>query len=182
MKLILYTPLQTLNKAFRKEKVSRDGFNQFKNELRVLVNRINEDESEEHLKYPLRDFLKNKFYSDHEINTKGRTDLGIYLDKTDKSKLGVIFETKKPSNAGDMITVSDINKKAMHEAILYYLKERIDENNSEVKTIIITNIYEWFIFNAHDFERLFYKSNLTKEYGRKGLAHTAADTGSCCYE
>jgi adenine-specific DNA-methyltransferase len=166
MKLILNTPLQTLNKAFRKEKVTRDSFTRFKNELKVLINCINEDESEEHLKYPLRDFLKNTFYSDHEINTKGKTDLGIYLDKTDKSKLGVIIETKKPSNAVDMISAADINKKAMHEAILYYLRERIDEKNNEVKTIIITNIYEWFIFNAHDFERLFFKSNLTKEYGK----------------
>jgi type II restriction/modification system DNA methylase subunit YeeA len=166
MRLYLNSPLQSLNKAFRKEKISRDSFNKFKDELKVLINRINEDESEEHLKYPLRDFLKNTFYSDHEINTKGKTDLGVYLDKTDKSKLGVIIETKKPSNAGDMITAADINKKAMHEAILYYLRERIDENNNEVKTIIITNIYEWFIFNAHDFERLFYRSNLTKEYGK----------------
>ena len=166
MKLALNTPLQTLNKAFRKEKVSRDSFTGFNNELKVLIKCINEEESEEHLKYPLRDFLKNTFYSDHEINTKGKTDLGIYLDKTDKSKLGVIIETKKPSNLGDMITTADINKKAMHEAILYYLRERIDENNNEIKHIIITNIYEWFIFDAHDFERHFYKSNLTKDYSK----------------
>jgi len=98
MKLILYTPLQTLNKAFRKERVSRDSFTRFKNELKVIINRINEDESEEHLKYPIRDFLNNTFYANHEINTKGKTDLGIYLDKTDRSKLGVIIETKKPSS------------------------------------------------------------------------------------
>jgi len=54
----------------------------------------------------------------------------------------------------------------MHEAILYYLKERIDENNNEIKHIIITNIYEWFIFNAYDFERHFFKSNLTKDYSK----------------
>ncbi|MFO7658123.1 MAG: Eco57I restriction-modification methylase domain-containing protein [Bacteroidales bacterium] len=166
MKLITYTPLQTLNKAFRKEKVSRSDFNKFKAELQTLLKKINEEESEEHLKYPLRDFLKNTFYANYEINTKGKTDLGIYLDNTDKSKLGVIIETKKPSNVGDMITQTDINKKAMHEAILYYLRERIDENNNEIKHIVITNLYEWFIFDAHSFERLFFKSTLNKEYGK----------------
>jgi hypothetical protein len=49
MKLILNTPLQTPNKAFRKEKVSRDSFTGFNNELKVLIKRINEEESEEHL-------------------------------------------------------------------------------------------------------------------------------------
>lgn len=166
MKLITYTPLQTLNKAFRKEKVSRDDFNKFKAELQKLLKKINEEESEEHLKTPLRDFLKNTFYNEHEINTKDRTDLGIYLDNTDKSKLGVIIETKKPSNVGDMITKTDINKKAMHEAILYYLRERIEANNDEIKNIIITNLYEWFIFDAHSFERLFFKSSLNKEYNK----------------
>ena len=87
MKLYINSPLQALNKAFRKEKISRDSFNKFKDELKVLINCINEDESEEHLKYPLCDFLKNTFYSDHEINTKGKTDMGVYLDKTDKRLL-----------------------------------------------------------------------------------------------
>ncbi len=177
MKLITYSPLQTLNKAYRKEKISRERFNHFREHLKTLFHKINEEESEEHLKYPLRDFFKSTFYSQNEINTKGKTDLGIFLDGTDKSKLGVIIEVKKPSNTADMITQTDINKKAMHEAILYYLRERIEENNNDIKHIIITNLYEWFVFDAHDFERLFYKSNLNKEYvkwktGQKTSANT----------
>ncbi len=39
MKLIINTPQQALNKVYRKEKVSRDSFNNFKNELKVLINR-----------------------------------------------------------------------------------------------------------------------------------------------
>ncbi|MFW6369786.1 MAG: DUF7149 domain-containing protein, partial [Bacteroidota bacterium] len=164
MQINVYSPIQSLNKTFRKEKVKREDFDCFKRELKRLIERINEEESEEHLKTPLRDFLKATFYKQYEINTKGRTDLGIYLGETDKSKLGVIIETKKPSNVSDMITSTDINKKAMHEAILYYLRERNDAANNDLKNIIITNLYEWFIFDAHTFERLFYKSNLNKEY------------------
>lgn len=177
MKLITYSPLQTLNKAYRKEKISRESFNHFREQLKTLFQKINEEESEEHLKYPLRDFFKSTFYSQNEINTKGKTDLGIFLDGTDKSKLGVIIEVKKPSNIADMITQTDINKKAMHEAMLYYLRERIDENNNDIKHIIITNLYEWFVFDAHDFERLFYKSNLNKEYVKwKSGQKTSANT------
>jgi hypothetical protein len=43
----------------------------------------------------------------------------------------------------------------MQEILLYYLKERILHRNLEIKWLVITNIYEWFIFDAMLFERLF---------------------------
>ena len=54
-----------------------------------------------------------------------------------------------------MPTCENINTKAFHELILYYLRERITNKNIEVKHLVITNIFEWFIFNASDFEKLF---------------------------
>ena len=54
-----------------------------------------------------------------------------------------------------MPTKENINAKALQELVLYYLRERVLGNNIEVKQLIITNIYEWFIFNANEFERLF---------------------------
>ena len=39
--------------------------------------------------------------------------------------------------------------------MLYYLRERITHNNLEVKHLVITNINEWFIFDAVLFDRLF---------------------------
>ncbi|MDO9340292.1 MAG: class I SAM-dependent DNA methyltransferase, partial [Bacteroidales bacterium] len=45
------------------------------------------------------------------------------------------------------------------------MRERIKGNNLEVKNLIITNIFEWFIFNANDFERLFTSDkNLVKQF------------------
>jgi len=71
------------------------------------------------------------------------------------STVGVIFETKKPGNKTEMPTCNNINTKAFQELILYYLRERITNKNIEVKYLVTTNIYEWFIFNAGDFEKLF---------------------------
>jgi hypothetical protein len=45
------------------------------------------------------------------------------------------------------------------------MRERVKGNNLEIKNLIITNIYEWFIFNANDFERLFASDkNLIKQF------------------
>lgn len=164
MKLKAKNILNAINKAYRKEKINRTNIELFKSELNILISKIDKKESEEHLKYPLRDFLKNTFYQNNEINTKGRTDLAIYSGATNKTSVNIIFETKKPSNISDMITSDNLNKKALHETVLYYIREREEENNNDIKQIIITNLYEWFIFDALDFERVFYTKAIINEY------------------
>jgi adenine-specific DNA-methyltransferase len=157
MALIILNPSKSLNKAYRKQKPHRTEFDNFKLHLHTLLESINEKESEEYNKNLVRDFLLNTFYTDFNVNTKGNTDLAVYLKKT--NKVGIIVETKSPSNNSEMVRKDDINKKAMHEAMLYYLRERIEEKNDEIKNIIITNNYQWFIFDAQVFEKLFYKNN-----------------------
>ena len=156
MKLNTKTPYQIINKVYRKDKINSAEFDVFNAELDKLLLKIDENESEEHSKNLLRDFLKNTFYQNYEINTKNRTDLVIHSEKTSKSNVSVLFEIKKPTNKTDMITVENINKKALHETVLYYLRERIENKNNEIKHIIITNIYNWFVFDAHEFERIFF--------------------------
>jgi hypothetical protein len=64
-----------------------------------------------------------------------------------------------------MPTKDNLNAKALQELILYYLRERISGKNIEVKHLIVTNIYEWFIFNANDFDRLFAQNKkLVKQF------------------
>ncbi|HDT11122.1 MAG TPA: type II restriction endonuclease, partial [bacterium] len=53
------------------------------------------------------------------------------------------------------LSKDNINKKAFHELVLYYLRERITHKNKEVKYLIATNINEWFIFDVTVFDRLF---------------------------
>ena len=164
MKFKIKTPYQTINKVYRKDKINRTEFDIFNTELDKLLLKIDETESEEHSKNLLRDFLKNTFYKNHEINTKNRTDLVIHTEKTSKSNIAVLFEIKKPTNKTDMISAENINKKALHETVLYYLRERIENKNNEIKHLIVTNIYTWFVFDAHDFEKAFYTKELIKEY------------------
>ncbi|MFA5689642.1 MAG: TaqI-like C-terminal specificity domain-containing protein [Kiritimatiellales bacterium] len=48
--------------------------------------------------------------------------------------------------------------KQFHELLLYYLRERITNNNLELRHLIVTNVYEWFIFDAQVFEQCFAKN------------------------
>ncbi|MEM8778744.1 MAG: class I SAM-dependent DNA methyltransferase, partial [Cyanobacteria bacterium P01_G01_bin.49] len=152
----LLSPRQVLNKAFLKVKPNRSDFEQFKANLKQLLEGVKETESEEFHKNLIRDFLKETYYqNNYYINTKYRNDLVIHNDKTDDSSVGVILECKKPVNQAQMPNIDKFNVKALQQLVLYFLQERITENNINLKHLIITNVYEWFIFDAQDFERLF---------------------------
>jgi adenylate kinase family enzyme len=156
MKTENFSPRQALNKAFLRVKPSRSQVEKFQTHLRQLLGSINETESEEFHKNLLADFLKHSYYSpQHFINTKGRNDLVIHNGKESRDSVGVILEVKKPSNKSEMLRRDKLNCKALQELLLYFLRERITEKNLEIKHLIATNIYEWFIFDGNIFERLF---------------------------
>jgi hypothetical protein len=131
-----------------------------------MIDKINENESEEHLKNIISDFLKETWYKEnYEINTKERNDLVIYSGKSSKEPAAVIIEVKRPTNKPEMVSEEKPNSKALHELILYYLRERIDHGNIEIKHLIVTNIYEWFIIDENWFEKnVFRNARLKKDY------------------
>ncbi|SMO38091.1 type IIG restriction enzyme/methyltransferase [Fodinibius sediminis] len=163
MQIEVISPRRVVDNAFLQESITETEFETFRWRLLKLINQadeaVDEGESEEHLKNLIKPFFSNtNFEEDHYINTKERQDLAIHNGKTRKSNVGVIIEAKRPSNSSEMITGDELNRKAFHESILYYLRERIDNGNEDIKHIIITDVYNWYIFDAQDFERHFYES------------------------
>ena len=130
----------------------------FKEKLNSYINKVNtavsNNENEEHIKNIINDFLRMSFYSDNRfsINTDG------YIDSTIKEngKLLAIIEAKSPQNKAEMITEDNINKKALWEAVYYYLEKTIDVSHSkamvstqaEVRRVIITDGIKWFLIDA----------------------------------
>ncbi len=181
MQLHVHTPAKSLAPAFRTQSLSRDRMERFKQQFALLRRRMADaaSESEEHLKNIVADFLKEVWYRDtHYINTRDRQDLAIHTGKTAKDPVGVILEVKRPGNRTEMISAARPNGKALHELLRYYLNERQQGGNREIKRLIITNIEEWFLFDAADFEQHIYSNaGLLKRYadwreGRLGAGST----------
>lgn len=166
MNVIPVEPHKSLNKAFLKQKPLRSEIELFKLNLIRLLDHVDEIEREENQKNHIRDFLRDTFYKDtNEINTKDTKDLVIHLGKTNKDKVGVIIEAKRPGNKTEMLSLAKPNSKALQELVLYYLRERIEDNNIDIKYLIATNVYEWYIFEAATFEKLFYRNKaFVKQY------------------
>lgn len=157
MNIKILTPKQSLNKAFSKLSPTQKEIDEFKANLKKeLLDRIDNTKTEEFHKNLVVAFLKKTYYEpDHYINVDHHIDLAINNGPNPNSPVGVIIEAKRPTNTNEMITTANINAKALHELVLYYLRERITRHNLEIKYLIATNMYEWFIFDAHLFERLF---------------------------
>ena len=113
------------------------------------------NENEEHIKNIINDFLRINFFSEskYTINTDGNIDSSI----KENDDLLVIIETKAPSNKAEMITESNINRKAFHEAVYYYLERAVDTTKSkamiftkcQLRRLIVTDGINWFLFDVN---------------------------------
>ncbi|MGT2681901.1 DUF7149 domain-containing protein [Streptococcus porci] len=119
--------------------------------------RDKELESEEYQKNLLKVFLES-ILPYNFINTFNRIDLAIYNGKDANSSLGVLFECKSLSNKSEMMSTEKINSKAFQEIVYYYLQERLFNKNLEIKKYIITNGLSWFVIEAKEFEKHFFKN------------------------
>ncbi|WP_017294869.1 type IIG restriction enzyme/methyltransferase [Geminocystis herdmanii] len=159
---------QSLNKGYLKLPSLRADVEQFQDNLHYLLNITNHqiNESEEFHKNNLINFLNHSFYRpNHYINTKEKDDLVIYNGKDINSKVGIIVEVKKPTNKTEMLNFEQFNSKSLQQLLFYYLQERITHQNFELKHLIVTNIYEWFIFPSELFEKFFYQDkSLIKQF------------------
>ena len=150
---------KSLNKAYKQLPVDKSDFEIFKNQLRIFYEQIGHIDTEEKVKGDLMDFLKQTFYGqDYKVSPNGKIDCAIHLGSGIDAPVGVICEVKMPSNTSEMVSRGDLNRKAMQELLLYWLRERVDKKNIQLKKLIATNVYEFFIFDAQEFERVFYSN------------------------
>lgn len=169
MKLTLLNPTQKLKASLQKQNLKREDIELFKTNIKATFTHITEaekrKETEENFKAYVRDFLlETNYKGKYAINTKERKDLVIHNQSDYNSSVGVIIEAKKPSNKSEMISLKNINCKSFQQLVYYYFTERIS-GNKDIKHLVITNIYDWYIFDAKDFEILFYDNKkLRKEF------------------
>ncbi len=153
------TIAKSLNKAYRQVNIDRQSFDTFKQQLEVFFKQTATIDTEEKLKGDLMDFLKLTFYGqNYKVSPNGRIDCAIHLGNSIDTPVGVIFEVKMPANSSEMISRNNLNRKALQELLLYYLRERIEKKNIQLKQLVVTNIREFFIFDAQEFERAFYSN------------------------
>jgi len=159
MKLNVKTPQLSLSKDLLRFRPSELAFNAFQSELSEFQTHIDNNNLENQQKTYVQNFLRDAFYrATNDVNSKGTIDLAIHSGPTAASNVEVIIEAKAPGNKGQMVSAVKPNVKAIHELVLYFMRERVGESNDDLKYLIATNINEWFIFSASDFNKLSYEN------------------------
>lgn len=166
MKLHKTKPSKSLNKAYYKQSLSREQIELFKKELKNTFNHIDEKQDEEYHKNIIGDLFKNVYCKDkYLVNVNKKEDLVIRLGNSTSDDVGVLLEFKKPTEKRDMVSAENANVKALQELVLYYLRQTVDNENHRITNLVVTNIYEWFIFDGVWFEKnIFRNSKLKKDY------------------
>ncbi|TKZ35038.1 DUF7149 domain-containing protein [Brachyspira catarrhinii] len=147
-----------INQYFYRYKILENEFEKFKENLINYIEKLEKykNQNEDSLVANcLSPFFKNLNFETQiksKMNRKSEIDLAIFKD----SAIQIIIEAKKP-NDKDFFYSDNPNCKALHEAILYYFRIR-EENNFSIKYIILTDFYKFYIFEAKEFEKVFYRN------------------------
>lgn len=167
----IYSPSEFLKeKKFREIPVEQEAYARFKKALLNNLAPQPDDDPESNYSNAVKAILDDTFYKGKNkiAQRKGvNTDLNIFEDNTTSSSPIVLIEMKKPSEKGDMLSEKNLNRKALHELILYYLTEFLGkDHNNAIRYLIASNGYEWFIFEETMFRRLFTSKRFKQEYDK----------------
>ncbi|WP_187925161.1 class I SAM-dependent DNA methyltransferase [Helicobacter pylori] len=106
----------------------------------------NPQENEDHHKDAFNDLLKGVFK--YKVKPTKKIDSAIL---NDNNEVEVIIEFKALKNPNEFVKGGDLNVKALHESLLYYLIER-KEGNNNLKRLILGTIKGLYIIDANEFE------------------------------
>lgn len=151
-----------LRKEQKAQAVNREQLVQFAEALNSFLQQIENNQSEEEQKNFLQRFLETTFYAECVLpgakTTKkgGAYDLVIYPTPKQEN-IEVLIEVKSTSNSTEMITPDELNRKALQQLLIYYLRERAINDNKQLRHLVVTNLHTFFCFDAAVFYETFYR-------------------------
>ena len=184
MKLNAQKPRNFINPLLSRKAVDAEKFNVFKLALdhykKSLADQLSTKQTEPNIvTNTLKPFLDSFGFLSEANSQKGQ--ISIDLAVIQNAKPSVIIEAKMP-NSADMILAHDLHKKAFCQAIMYFMNERA-KNNTSLYHIIITDFNHWFVFDAKDFDRHFWRNaNIKKLYDAYTSKSLLGDTTAEFYQ
>ena len=163
LKLMAHEAQDFLNPFYFKKIICEDEFYSFTNALKNYRTNLqsNANQNEDSLvANALKPFFEALlFQAEAKHKQKGNSEIDLALKKD--SAVSVIIEAKKPESK-EIPSAENPNAKALHEAILYYFRER-EMGNLGIKSIVLTDFYRFFIIKSRAFESVFYENPAFKK-------------------
>ncbi|MFP4486069.1 MAG: class I SAM-dependent DNA methyltransferase, partial [Campylobacterales bacterium] len=158
-------PRAFISPLLSKQSIDKESFERFRLAISTYIDNLKAEyatsQSEPNIvTNALKPFFEALGYTSATHSQKGHSGIDLILKNSDE-KPGVIIEAKKEGSR-EFITKDSLNKRALHEAVLYFMRER-DRGNLALYHIIITDFYQFYLFDAKDFDRLFWQNKQIKK-------------------
>lgn len=150
---------EIIRKSMLFSKVSEENISLFKAKVKEFFDFLVDGQTEDTQRGFLHKFLDDTYYKEKYLimDDKDRKDLSILGEYKPSANCNVFIETKSTISQ-DMVSENDLQNKAFYETILYYMDER-SRHNDELKYVIITNMREWCLIDALEYDRIFWRNN-----------------------
>lgn len=156
---IILQPNQVLNRSFLRNQETKETKEKFRLALLSLLAKLDDNEDEEYNKTWIHDFLTHTFYDEpYLVNTRKKVDQAIYGPGSQNP--WVLMEMKAPGNLSEMPHGGHFDRKGFAQLVLYYMKEEKERDNREIKHLVVTNGYEWYVFGRKLFYNYFGKNRM----------------------
>lgn len=169
---------QTLSKALRSIPIAGTELLRFYGLVKAFLNELDVSQDEEHNKRLVGRFLEQSFYEGkNAVNSDNPIDLAIFADTVAKdSRPVVMLEVKQPTNP-EMVRREDLNRKALHELVLYYVRQEQIHHNTAITHLIITDGEHWFVFD----KRVFYDCFIARKSFANNVMKADAENNKTQY-
>ena len=142
-----------ISRVFARQAVNEQKFDVFRKALSDFIEEIQTGEAagehEAFFQSKIQNFFNAIGYQGHHnVAPAEHEDMAIHHEAVATSPVAAIIEVKRPSNVAEMCDENRMNVKALHEALAYEFDEVCRKGNIELQTLIVTNGWEWYFFNA----------------------------------
>lgn len=140
-------------------KVPEENISLFRTKVKDFFKFLEDGQTEDTQRGFLHTFLDETYYKDKYLimDEQNRKDLSILGGYKPSEKCNVFIEAKSTVSQ-EMVSEDDLQNRAFYETILYYMEERAARND-ELKYVVITNMREWCVIDALEYDRIFWRNN-----------------------
>ena len=169
LSLSTLSPAQAVaaDSTLRRLKPTTGQLAEFRKQLAELLKHLDPTQREKHGEKHITAFLEHAtgpgLHADapvRYVNSKGNRDLVLHFGDSATSPVGVLVEVKGNKNTVEMLAPGDLNRKAFQELIYYYCEDEAAGEAAELSRLVVTTGFDWYIFDARDFYRLFVKDKV----------------------
>lgn len=154
----ILSPSQSIQKSYLRQPVEPKELDRFRSQFEILMSELNPDDREGANKGRVKTFLEKTLWpsESYEVNEAGNSNTDLVIKDKALRQNVVLFEFKKVKSP-EMVSRENITRKALYELVLYYVLEEHENKNTDIKHLIISDGYHYFIFEKGLFWDLFGK-------------------------